>query len=135
MLIPSLIFAISALALLQFFVWYSHSLIAQSRGYELSEQTRQLSGVTATTARSEHFKRLLRLVAMCPEPDVDDHKVRTVAAYFKLLSLLNAVSDWAFPSAARWIESERSGCAYVAAVVLDRRIVHNRMLKAQQAAL
>jgi len=41
-MIPILTFGISVLTLLQFFVSYSHSLIAESRAYELSEQGREI---------------------------------------------------------------------------------------------
>ncbi len=42
-MIAILIFGISFLTLLQFFVSYCHSLIAESRAYELSEQGREIS--------------------------------------------------------------------------------------------
>jgi hypothetical protein len=132
-LIATLIFAISILTLLQFLVSYCHSLIAESRGCELSEQTRELSGVTAKTVRGDQFKRLLRLITLCPEPGRHSHQLRAVSTYFSMLGFVRGLLSSAFPAAARWIESERGGCAYLAAVVLDRRIAYNRMLKAQQA--
>ena len=134
-LIATLVFAISFLTLLQFFVSYCHSLIAESRGCELSEQTRKLSGITAKTVRGDQFKRLLQLIALCPEPGGDSRQLRAVSAYFSMLGFVRMLLSWAFPAAAQWIESERGGCAYVAAVVLDRRIAYNRMLKAQLAGL
>jgi hypothetical protein len=36
------------------------------------------------------------------------------------------------PALVQWIELERGGCAYVAAVTLDRRIAYNRVLMARQ---
>ena len=132
-MIAALIFAISTLTLLQFFVSYCHSLIAKSRSYELSEQAREISGVTAKACRGEQFKRLLQLIALCPEPGGDRHQVHAVVTYFSLLGFVRMLSGWAFPAASQWIESERGGCTYVAAVVLDRRIAYNRMLMSQQA--
>jgi hypothetical protein len=35
---------------------------------------------------------------------------------------------------ADWTERERAGCAYFAAVTLDRRIAYNRDLMAQQSS-
>ena len=133
-MIATLIFIISFLTLLQFFVSYCHSLIAQSRGYELSEQAREISGVTAKTVRGDQFKRLLQLIAICPEPGGDTNQVRAVSTYFNMLGLARMLFSWAVPAAAQWIEAERGGCTYVAAVVLDRRIAYNRMLVAQQAS-
>ena len=46
-MIASLICVISILTLLQFFVSYSRSLIAEALGHELSEQARVICGLTA----------------------------------------------------------------------------------------
>lgn len=133
-LIAILVFALSLLTLLQFFASYCHSLIAKSRGYELSEQACEISGVTAKTVCGDQFNRLLQLIALCPEPGGDRNQVRAVSTYFGILGFTRALLSWAFPPAAKkWIESERGGCTYVAAVVLDRRIAYGRMLMAQQA--
>jgi hypothetical protein len=131
-MIAILILGISILTLLQFFVSYCHSLIAESRGYELSEHAREISGITARAARGDQFRRLLQLIALCPEPGGDKGQVRAVSLYFGLLGLVRMLFGWVQPAVAKWIDSERGGCAYVAAVVLDRRIAYNRVLMAQQ---
>jgi hypothetical protein len=131
-MIALLIFGISILTLLQFFVSYCHSLIAESLGYELSEQAREISGVTAHSARGDQFRRLVQLIALCPEPGGDRRQVRAVSLYFRLLGLVHMLFGWTEPGVAKWIDSERGGCAYVAAVVLDRRIAYSRVLMAQQ---
>lgn len=133
-MIAAMIFAISILTLLQFFVSYSRSLIAASRGQELSEQAREICGATARSVPGDQFRRLLALIALCPEPGGDGFQVWVVASYFRLLDLARTVLSWANPSAATWIEAERGGCAYAAAVALDRRISHSRMLMAQQTS-
>ena len=131
-MIAILIFGVSVLTLLQFFVSYCHSLIAESRGYELSEQGREISGVTSNSVRDDQFKRVLQLIAICPEPGGDSSQVRAVSLYFGLLGLVRGLFGWIQPAVGRWIESERSGCAYLAAVMLDRRIAYNRVLMARQ---
>jgi hypothetical protein len=133
-MIATMIFAISFITLLQFFVSYSRSLISESRQHELSEQASEISGVTAKTVRADQFKRLLLLIALCPGAGGDTIQVRAVSAYFKMLSLVRVLFAWALPAAARWIEAERGGCTYAAAVVLDRRIAYNRMLSARQTS-
>jgi hypothetical protein len=133
-MIAILIFGISVLTLLQFFVSYCHSLIAESRGHELSEQGREISGVNGHSVRGDQFRRLLQLIALCPEPGDDTRQVRAVSIYFGLLGLGRVLLGWIEPAVARWIDSERGGCAYVAAVVLDRRIAYNRVLMARQVS-
>jgi hypothetical protein len=131
--IALLIFAVSLLTLLQFFVSYCHSLIAKSRRHELSEYALAICGVTSNTVRGDQFKRLLQLIALCPEPGGDMHQLRAVSTYFGMLGVVRMLLSWAFPAATNWIESERGGCTYAVAVVLDRRIAHSRMLMARQA--
>lgn len=133
-MMPIMIFVISFLALLQFFVSYTRSLIAESREHELSEQTREICGFTAHAARADHFPRLLQLIELCPENGGDSFKVRAVTLYFRMLSLASRLFRWLMvPSATGWIDSERGSCAYAAAVALDRRIAYNRTIMAQQA--
>ncbi len=133
-MIATLIFAISLFTLLQFFVSYCHSVIAESRGCEISENTLEICGLTAITMRGDQFKRLLKLIGLCPEPGGDASKVHAVATYFDLLGLAGKLFRWVAPGAAEWMEQERDGCSYALAVVLDRRIAYNRTLMAQQAA-
>jgi hypothetical protein len=133
-MIAAFIFVISFLTLLQFFVSYCHSLIAASRMHVLSEQAREISGLTSGTVREDEFERLVQLLALCPEPGGDSNQVRALSTYFDMLGLVRMALSWAAPSASRWIETERGGCAYVAAVALDRRIAHTRLLMAQQAS-
>jgi len=134
-MMPGMIFAISLLALLQFFVSYTRSLIAESRTHQLSDQTRDICGFTAKTARGDQFPRLLQLIELCPESGGDGFKVCSVTLYFRLLGLANGVFRWLMvPAAAVWIEAERGCCAYAAAVALDRRIAYNRTIMAQQAS-
>ncbi len=131
-MIAGLIFAISIMTLLQFFVSYCHSLIAESRGHELSEQAQEISGITAHAARGDQFQRLLQLSDLCPESGGDGGQVRAVSLYFGLLGFFRLLFAWSKPAIGNWIESERGGCAYVAAVMLDRRIAYSRVLMARQ---
>jgi hypothetical protein len=128
----ALILCISLAALLQFFVSYCHWVIAESRGSELSEQALEVAGISNGIVNGEQRRRLLGLIALFPESGGDRSHVRAVKAYFNLLELAWRLTGWFVPTAARWIESERSGCGYAAAVMLDRRIAYNRGLAAYQ---
>jgi hypothetical protein len=133
-MIPALIFVVSSLTLLQFFVSYSRSVIAESKAHELSGEIREICGVTARTLAGDQFPRLSQLIDLCPQGGSGANNVRIVLLYFHLLDFARKLSSWAVPSVAQWIEAERGGCAYAAAVVLDRRIAYNRMMMAQQAS-
>ena len=132
-MIAAIIYLVSLLALLQFFVSYNRSLIAASQSHELSEEACEICGFTARTVAGDHFLRLQQLIALCPDPRGDGIEVRAVALYFRLLDVVRILNR-AIPFAASWIETERGGCAYAAAVALDRRITYNRMMMAQQTS-
>lgn len=133
-MIPGLIFSISFLTLLQFYISYSRSLIAESQSHLLSPQTREMCGLGADAAVDEQFQRLRQLIALCPESEGDGYKIPVVSIYFRMLGAFQIATRRVLPSAAPWIVAERGGCTYAAAVVLDRRIAYNRMILAQQVS-
>lgn len=133
-MIAALIFVISFVALLQFFVLHCRSILAYSRRVELSDRIREVTGLTGQSVSAGDFERLLQLVRLCPERGNDRKEIRVVGAYYALLDLLERASRSLIPSVAAWTESERQGCSYFAAVALDRRISYSRDLFTQQVA-
>ncbi len=127
-MIALLILVISLLTLLQFFVSYSRSLIVEAQQLELTEGTRTICGITGRTVAGDQFRRLVHLIDLCPNPGGESHKVRAIAAYFRMIEFIRIFLKWGMPSAIQWIDAERGGCAYAAAVLLDRRIAANRMM-------
>ncbi len=133
-MIAALIFVIAVAMFLQFFVSYCRSLIAAYERVELSEQAREVTGISNRQVSGQDFRRLLQLVHMCPEPGDDSKEIGAVRAYFKLLTLARAVVMKIAPVLEQRMERERESCAYFAAVALDRRIAHSRGLMAEQLA-
>lgn len=130
-MIPFLICGFSFLMLLQFFFSYCHSVIAESRRHELSAQVCDIAHIQTRRTRGEEFRRLLQLIAVCPASGGDGNQLGAVSVYYDLLGLARVLMGWIVP-AARWIDFERCGCSYLAAVLLDRRITRGRVLLAQQ---
>lgn len=133
-MIAALICVISLAALLQFFVSYCRSLIAEYSKLELSEQVREVTGIESQTVGGDEFDRLLQLVRLCPARGDDGPKIRAVGAYYSLLNLIRSAFRGLGLGLASWAESERQHCSYFAAVALDRRIAYSRDLLAQQMA-
>ncbi|HXN24829.1 MAG TPA: hypothetical protein VOA41_19015 [Candidatus Dormibacteraeota bacterium] len=131
-MIAALIFVLSLVALLQFFVFYCRSMIATSRKQMLSLQARDVTGISEAAARGDEFDRILELVQLCPELRTDRNDIRAVHLYYGLLSFLRATVAQLLPDLNAWTERERGGCAYFAAVALDRRIAFSRNLMAEQ---
>jgi hypothetical protein len=131
-MITAIILAFSMFALLQFFISYSRSLIAACSAQPLSPQVREVASIHGRTVDGEEFARLVQLARLCPESRSDRWPVSAVSNYFRMLNFVRGASKRLIPSLVSWTERERSGCAYFAAITLDRRIAYSRGLMAQQ---
>jgi hypothetical protein len=129
MAIVILLFSLAAL--LQFFVSYCRSLIAASFRRTLSLDVQDVLG-KSKNATGEDFDRVIEFLKLCPERREDRGAIQAIGAYFRLLSAAGATLGKVLPSLRSWIESERSQCAYFAAVALDRRIAYSRDMLAEQ---
>jgi hypothetical protein len=127
----ALIFVVSAIALLQFFISYCRSLIAASMKQPLSEEVRDVAGIPAT-ASGDDFVRVIQLVQLCPDRPEDRGDIRAVGTYFRFLNIMRSTLARIVPALFAWTEMERNQCAYFAAVALDRRIAFSRDMLAQQ---
>jgi len=127
----ALIFVVSLVTLLMFFVSYCRSLTASSSRHILSKDVRDVTGISAAASERD-FIRVTQLLRLCPERPEDRAALRAVGLYFGILSLLQKTVARIAPSLDLWTKSERAGCANFAAVILDRRIAFSREILAQQ---
>jgi hypothetical protein len=130
-MIAGIILVCSIVFLLQFFVSYCRSLIAASSKQALSPEVRDVTGI-AQSATGEDFARVMQLLRLCPESPEDRSRVQAVGAYFRLLNFVRSTLARIMPALRAWTETERSQCAYFAAVALERRIAFSRDMLAQQ---
>jgi hypothetical protein len=130
-MMAAVIFVISVAALMQFFVSYCRSLIAASARRVLSVDVQDVIGIRRS-ASGEDFARVMQFLHLCPDRREDRNGVKAIGAYFRLLGAVGITMGRLIPSLRAWTESERSQCAYFAAVALDRRIAHNRDMFAEQ---
>lgn len=126
-----MIFVVSLVCLLQFFVSYCRSLIAAWAKQPLSQEVQDVTGLK-NSATGEDFARVTQLLHLCPERPEDRNRVRVVGAYFSLLSFVRATVARFIPALRQWTSLEQGHCAYFVAVALDRRIAFSRELLAQQ---
>ena len=127
----TLIFFLSAAALLQFFISYCRSLIAASIKQPLSAEVRDVAGIP-NTASGDDFARVIQLLDLCPERPEERGHIRAINAYFRFLNFVRSTVARIVPALVPWTEMERGQCTYFAAVTLDRRIAFSRDMLAQQ---
>lgn len=128
MMLASFILVVSIALLLQFFVFYCRLQVAAGRRVDLSESAREATGIQDQGVSGDEFQRLRRMVELCPETDGDTFKLGAIRAYHSFLGVVKALFGPLIPAAAAWATTERSGCAYYAAVALDARIAQTRRI-------
>jgi hypothetical protein len=131
-MIAALIFVLSFVASAQFLLFYTRSVIASSRTFELSENVRQMTGIGEQALQAAQFGLLLQLIELCPGAGNDSMGIRAVQTYFSgltlMLSLMPQLPAGLLAKAATWVEQERDACAYFAATALDQRMAYSRTL-------
>jgi hypothetical protein len=130
-MMAALIFVASLATLGMFFVSYCRSLMASSSRHPLSAEVRDVTEIR-TVATAADYRRVMQLLQLCPDRQEDHNELKAVNMYHSLLTATRQLFAWLVPSLRSWSEHEQAGCAYFAAVALDRRIAHNREMLAQQ---
>jgi hypothetical protein len=128
MILACFILVVSVALLLQFFVSYCRLQVAAGRRVDLSESAREAAGIVGQGVSGDEFLRLRKLVELCPETNGGSYKLGAIRAYHAFLGMVQAMFGPVMPAAAAWATSERSGCAYYAAVALDARIAQTRRI-------
>lgn len=124
-MMAALIFAVSLVTLLMFFMSYCRSLMAASSRHTLSAEVRDVTGIK-TSATARDYVKVMQLLQLCPENPADRAGLRAVRLYYEILEITQRSLARLVPKLQRWTEQERAGCANFAAVALDRRIAFNR---------
>ncbi|HXT27072.1 MAG TPA: hypothetical protein VN749_19815 [Candidatus Eisenbacteria bacterium] len=117
--------------LLMFFVSYCRSLLATSSTVALTQEVRDVTGISSVVA-PEDFSRVMQLLQLCPDRPEERGRIRTVSMYYKFLGVIRSTIAAVAPSLKSWADRERAQCGYFAAVVLGQRIAFSRDLLAQQ---
>jgi hypothetical protein len=127
----AIILACSLGFLLMFFVSYCRSLLATSSTVALTQEVRDVTGITSAVAPDD-FSRVVQLLQLCPDRPEERGRIRTVSMYYRFLGLIRSTGAATAPSLKSWADRERAQCGYFAAVVLGQRIAFSRDLLAQQ---
>ena len=126
-----LIFAVSVVTLMMFFVSYCRSLMAASSRHMLSTEVRAVTGIK-DFATARDYTKVMQLLQLCPERPEDRVGLRAVGIYYDILDVTELSIAHLIPQLQAWMEHERAGCANFAVVALDRRIAFNREALARE---
>jgi hypothetical protein len=121
-MIPSLIFAFSIGALLQFAVSYCRTLLLTYGELPLSARVQEITGFATPRSAGSDFERLLQLLRFAPQTDADAGQLRAIRIYYSVTRVASILASPFSRKAAEWFQGEHSRCTYFAAVALDRRL-------------
>ncbi len=131
-MMASVILIFSLATLFMFFVSYCRSLMASSAKHVLSEEVRDVTGIQ-NSAEGQDFTRVLQLLQLCPGSSREFGGLSAVKFYYSFVTMVRGIVS--MQSIREWAEREQAGCAYFAAVTLDRRIAFNREILAPSSEL
>src|ERR1700737_3669844 len=126
-MIAAILFMVSALALVQFAVYYWRAIISEVAAQPISDRIRTAAGITAPQISGQDFRSILSLHDLSPDlrgPNGSFFGVRTYySAVEKLGSLMPALTSWA--------NAEMLTCSRYVAVLVDQHLERNMACAAQ----
>jgi len=125
-----MLFAISAVAVTQFGMYYWRAVLASVASQPVSESVLAAISAENRPLQAADFVQFAGLHAMTPDLTPRGRGLAMVRFYYGLTRALNMMVGVRVPAVAQWIEQEGTICARYAAVQIDHRLQANMELAA-----
>lgn len=126
----AMLFAISAVAITQFGMYYWRAVLASVASQPVSESVLAAISAENRPLEAADFVQFAGLHAMTPDLTPRGRGLAMVRFYYGLTRALNMMVGVRVPAVAQWIEQEGTICARYAAVQVDHRLQANMELAA-----
>jgi hypothetical protein len=126
----AMLLAISAVALVQFGVYYWRALVVSEAAQPVSQQVLDAASADASTLCGEDYRTLAQLHELTPDLCFRHSGLGLVPAYFKFIHVIGTLAAGRISALAAWAEGERAMCARYVAVQVERRLQSNLALAA-----
>lgn len=126
----AMLFAISAVAVTQFGMYYWRAVLASVASQPVSESVLAAISAENRPLEAADFVQFAGLHAMTPDLTPRGRGLAMVRFYYGLTRALNMMVGVRVPAVAQWIEQEGTICARYAAVQIDHRLQANMELAA-----
>jgi hypothetical protein len=126
----AMLFAISAVAITQFGMYYWRAVLASVASQPVSESVLAAISAENRPLEAADFVQFAGLHAMTPDLAPRGRGLAMVRFYYGLTRALNMMVGVRVPAVAQWIEQEGTICARYAAVQIDHRLQANMELAA-----
>jgi hypothetical protein len=124
----AMLFAISAVAITQFGMYYWRAVLASVASQPISESVLAAISAENRPLEAADFVQFAGLHAITPDLTPRGRGLAMVRFYYLLTRALNMMVGVRVPAVAQWIEQEGTICARYAAVQIDHRLQANMEL-------
>ena len=132
MLVASLIFVISIVAMIQFavFTWHAGLLRVACEPVELEAEA--AAAMANKSLQFNDFRNVAAYQKLCPElVGGQSSELRSIRVYYRFLQFLTSLGGSLFPPESGWAQREMALCTRYASVVLSQRLERNQAQMAE----
>ena len=130
-MIAAILFTVSMVALIQFWVYYWRAVIAGVASKTVSERIRVAAGLSTSSIGAQDFHNILILNDLSPVLQGPVGSFRTIRAYYSVVKTLGSI----VPAMASWSKAEMATCARYVAVLMDQHLERNMATAAQMRGI
>jgi len=130
-MIAAILFMVSAVALVQFALYYWRAIISGVATQPISERIRTAAGITAPQICAQDFHSILSLHDLSPDLRGPNGSFIGVRAYYSVVEKLGKL----IPAMASWANAEMLTCSRYVAVLVDQHLERNVACAAQMRGI
>jgi hypothetical protein len=126
-MIAAILFMVSAVALVQFALYYWRAIISGVAAQPISDRIRMAAGIAAPQIGAQDFRSILSLHDLSPDLRGPNGSFRGIRAYYAVVEKLGKL----IPAMASWANAEMLTCSRYVAVLVDQHLDRNIACAAQ----
>jgi hypothetical protein len=130
-MIAAILFAVSAVALAHFALYYWRAMIGGIAQQPVSERVRTAARISSPAIRARDFRTLLSLHDLSPDLRGPGGGFHAVRAYYWAVEKIGSL----IPPMTLWADAEMTTCARYVAVLVDRHLERNIACAAQMRGM
>ena len=126
-MIAAILFMVSAVALVQFGLYYWRAIISGVAIQPISDRIRTAAGITALQIGAQDFRSILSLHDLSPDLRGPNGSFFGVRVYYSVVEKLGSL----IPAMANWANAEMLTCSRYVAVLVDQHLERNMVCAAE----
>jgi hypothetical protein len=126
-MVAAIIFAVSAVAFVQFGLYYWRATISGVAAQAVSDRILVAAGIKHGAIGGRDFRSIIILKDLSPDLQGPNGSLAAIRTYYAVVEKLGKIA----PALASWAEAEMATCARYVAVLMDQHLQRNIVCAAQ----